>query len=198
MDFYGFSNGVEQANALNFGSALANNSYNSINTGLLGSYDTKKVKKDQVGIDTDITNVNTANNQTLTDEITQGGGTAVGIGGVAAVGKGLRDAGNQLGKAKRIAEQHLKLATASGDSSEISKAQSLVDVTDKGDLKGFVRLTGKFANQRSEQLYSKEVSKKLRSTVQADSRRKQKSGLLAHSGPSLAQDSSSERGLQQT
>lgn len=158
MDFYGFSNGVEQANALNFGSALANNSYNSINTGLLGSYDTKKVKKDQVGIDTDITNVNTANNQTLTDEITQGGGTAVGIGGVAAVGKGLRDAGNQLGKAKRIAEQHLKLATASGDSSEISKAQSLVDVTDKGDLKGFVRLTGKFANQRS-------VSKALGSNI---------------------------------
>ena len=149
MDFYGFSNGVEQANALNFGSALANNSYNSINTGLLGSYNAKKVKKDQVGIDTDQMNVNMANKQTLTDEITQGGGTVVGIGGVGAVGKGIRDAGNQLGKAKRIAEQHLKLATASGDSSEISKAQSLLDVTDKGDLKGFVRLTGQFANQRS-------------------------------------------------
>ena len=149
MDFYGFSNGVEQANALNFGSALANNSYNSINTGFLGSYDAKKVKKDQVGIETDQTNLNMANKQTLTDEITQGGGTVVGIGGIGAVGKSIRDVGNQLGKATRIAEQHLKLATASGDASEISKAQSLLDVVNKGDLKSFVRLTGKFANQRA-------------------------------------------------
>ena len=46
MDFYGFSNGVQQANALNMGSALANNAYNSINTGLLNNFDSNNVKKD--------------------------------------------------------------------------------------------------------------------------------------------------------
>ena len=149
MDFYGFSNGVQQANALNMGSALANNAYNSINTGLLNNFDSNNVKKDNVGINKDITDVNSANNQTLTDEIVQGGGTGAGVIGVGTVGKSIRDVGNQLGKAKRIATEHLKLATASGDTSEISKAQSLLDATDKGDLKSFVRLTGKFANQRS-------------------------------------------------
>ena len=149
MDFYGFSNGVQQANALNMGSALANNAYNSINTGLLNNFDSNNVKKDNVGINKDITDVNSANTQTLTDEIVQGGGTGAGVIGVGTVGKSIRDVGNQLGKAKRIATEHLKLATASGDSSEISKAQSLLDATDKGDLKSFVRLTGKFANQRS-------------------------------------------------
>ena len=147
MDFYGFSNGVQQANALNMGSSLANNAYNSINTGLLNEFDSNNVKKDNVGISKDITDVNAANNQTLTDEITQGGGTGAGVVGLGMVGKSIRDVGNQLGKAKRIATEHLKLATASGDTAEISKAQSLLDATDKGDLKSFVRLTGKFANQ---------------------------------------------------
>lgn len=149
MDFYGFSNGVEQANALNMGSALANNAYDRINTGLLGNANIKKVNQDQKVIDADNQSVGTAQTTSDTDLIEQGGGTAIGIGGVAMVGKGIRDAGNQLGKAKRIAEAHLKLATASGDASEISKAQSLLDVTDKGDLKGFVRLSAKYATQQA-------------------------------------------------
>ena len=149
MDFYGFSNGVEQANALNMGSALANNAYDRMNTGLLGNANIKKVNQDQKVIDADNQDVGTAQTTSDTDLIEQGGGTAVGIGGVAMVGKGIRDAGNQLGKAKRIAEAHLKLATASGDASEISKAQSLLDVTDQGDLKGFVKLSAKYATQQA-------------------------------------------------
>ena len=149
MDFYGFSNGVEQANALNMGSALANNAYDRMNTGLLGNANIKKVNQDQKVIDADNQSVGAAQTTSDTDLVVQGGGTAVGIGGVAMVGKGIRDAGNQLGKAKRIAEAHLKLATASGDASEISKAQSLLDVTDQGDLKGFVRLSAKYATQQA-------------------------------------------------
>ena len=149
MDFYGFSNGVEQANALNMGSALANNAYDRMNTGLLGNANIKKVNQDQKVIDADNQDVGTAQTTSDTDLVVQGGGTAVGIGGVAMVGKGIRDAGNQLGKAKRIAEAHLKLATASGDASEISKAQSLLDVTDQGDLKGFVKLSAKYATQQA-------------------------------------------------
>ena len=65
MDFYGFSNGVEQANALNMGSALANNAYDRMNTGLLGNANIKKVNQDQKVIDADNQDVGTA--QTTSD-----------------------------------------------------------------------------------------------------------------------------------
>lgn len=149
MDFYGFSNGVQQANAMNLGSALANNAYDAYNMGAENAWREKNVKKDQLVINADNQDVKKVSSEILSDEVEKGGGTAVGIAGVGMLGKSIRDAGNQLGKAKRIAEAQLKLSTASGDIAEMDKAQQLLDVTNKGDLKGFVKLTAKFATQKA-------------------------------------------------
>ena len=108
MDFYGFSNSVQQANQQATANDLANSAYNLYNAGAEASWRQNQYNALQPTIDADKKRGKDDDSRVLTEEVEQGGGTAVGFGGVIALGKGVKDTTNKVSKAIRIGEAQLE------------------------------------------------------------------------------------------
>ena len=148
MDFYGFSNSIEQANAQANATSLANSAYNLYNAGAEEGWRQKKYHDMDPIIAADKKRGKDDASRVEREEIEQGGGTAVAGVGVYSVGKGALDTANKLGKAERIAEAQLKLARASGDAVQISKAQDLLDAAKSQKVSEFAKAASKLVGEK--------------------------------------------------
>ncbi len=149
MDLYGFSNSVDQANQYAQASSLANSAYNLYNAGAEKSWQQDQYNAMQPTIDADKKRGRTDDSRTTREEVQQGGGTAVGFGGVVALGKGLRDTTNKVSKAIRIGEAQLEIARNSGNAADISKASKLLDVAKGGNLSEFSKVAAQYVGERA-------------------------------------------------
>jgi hypothetical protein len=149
MDFYGFSNSIEQANQLAQASSLANSAYNLYNAGAEDSWRQNQYNALQPTIDADKQRGKTDDARVEKEEIEQGGGTAVGFGGVIALGKGVKDTTNKVSKAIRIGEAQLEIARKSGNAADIAKASKLLDVAKSGKLSEFSKVAAQYVGERA-------------------------------------------------
>jgi len=149
MDFYGFSNSVGQANAQAQANSLANSAYNMYNSGAEDQWRQNQYNAMQPTIDADKKRGKTDSDRTTKEEVEQGGGTAVGFGGVVALGKGLKDTTNKVSKAIRIGEAQLEIARNSGNAADISKASKLLDVAKGGNLSEFSKVAAQYVGERA-------------------------------------------------
>jgi hypothetical protein len=149
MDFYGFSNSIEQANQLAQASSLANSAYNLYNAGAEDSWRQNQYNAMQPTIDADKQRGKTDDARVEKEEIEQGGGTAVGFGGVIALGKGVKDTTNKVSKAIRIGEAQLEIARKSGNAADIAKASKLLDVAKSGKLSEFSKVAAQYVGERA-------------------------------------------------
>ena len=148
MDFYGFSNSIEQANALANANSLANSAYNLYNAGAEENWRQNKFHDMDPIIEADKKRGKDDASRRTTELAEQGGGTAVAGVGVYSIGKGVLDTTNKLGKAERIAEAQLKLARASGDAVQISKAQDLLDAAKSQKVSEFTKAAAKLVGEK--------------------------------------------------
>jgi hypothetical protein len=149
MDFYGFSNSVQQANQQATANDLANSAYNLYNAGAEASWRQNQYNALQPTIDADKKRGKDDDSRVLTEEVEQGGGTAVGFGGVIALGKGVKDTTNKVSKAIRIGEAQLEIARKSGNAADITKASKLLDVAKSGKLSEFSKVAAQFVGERA-------------------------------------------------
>ena len=149
MDFYGFSNGVQQANQQAQSSDLANSAYNMYNAGAENAWRQNQFNAMNSTITADKKRGTTDDDRTTREEVEQGGGTAVGFGGVVALGKGIKDTTNKVSKAIRIGEAQLEIAKNSGTAADISKASKLLDVAKSGNLSEFSKVAAQYVGERA-------------------------------------------------
>ena len=149
MDFYGFSNSVQQANQQATATALANSAYNMYNLGAENAWRQNQYNAMQPTIDADKKRGKDDDSRVLKEEVEQGGGTAVGFGGVVALGKGIKDTTNKVSKAIRIGEAQLEIARKSGNAADIAKATNLLNVAKSGKLSEFSKVAAQYVGERA-------------------------------------------------
>ena len=149
MDFYGFSNSVQQANQQATATALANSAYNMYNLGAEQQWRQNQYNAMQPTIDADKKRGKDDDSRVLKEEVEQGGGTAVGFGGVVALGKGIKDTTNKVSKAIRIGEAQLELARKSGNAADVAKATNLLNVAKSGKLSEFSKVAAQYVGERA-------------------------------------------------
>lgn len=149
MDFYGFSNSVDQANANAQASSLANSAYNMYNAGAEDSWRQNQFNALQPTIDADKNRGKTDDDRTTREEVEQGGGTAVGFGGVVALGKGIKDTTNKVSKAIRIGEAQVEIAKNGGSAADLAKANKLLEVAKSGKLSEFSKVAAQYVGERA-------------------------------------------------
>tara|TARA_R110001632_G_scaffold233129_1_gene376972 strand:- start:19853 stop:22018 length:2166 start_codon:yes stop_codon:yes gene_type:complete len=148
MDFYGFSGEVNEANAMQGSADLANAAYNNYNIAAQSNWRNDMIKAAQPAVDNA--------KKTLTDDTTreateggeQGGGTVAGTYGVYKTGMNIAETLSNQGKAIRIAEAQVKLATASGDVSEISRASEMLRTAKIGKMAEYAKAASRLADSK--------------------------------------------------
>ena len=150
MDFYGFSSGVAEANALQSSGDLANSQYDAMNTGANMAYMEKNIREWNKKTKADTDSEKTVEGNILTEQEEEGGGTGVAVLGVAAVGKSTMDTANKVGKAIRIAEAQIEITKAAikngtATAEDLKRATGLLDVAKSGKLAEVAKSVAKIA-----------------------------------------------------
>lgn len=150
MDYYGFSSGVNEANALQNSGDLANNEYDAQNTGANDAYIQRQVTKYQKTQKTDTDADNTLAGKQTTADVESGVGTGAAGASIIALGKSVKDTTNSISKAIRVAEAQVEITknavkAGTATAADVERASGLLDVAKSGKLAEFAKSAASLA-----------------------------------------------------
>ena len=150
MDYYGFSSGVNEANALQNSGDLANSEYDAQNTGANDAYIQRQVDKYQASQKTDTDADTKLGSQQTTADAESGVGTGAAGASIIALGKSVKDTTNSISKAIRVAEAQVEITknavkAGTATAADVERASGLLDVAKSGKLAEFAKSAASLA-----------------------------------------------------
>lgn len=150
MDYYGFSSGVNEANALQNSGDLANSEYDAQNTGANDAYIQRQVDKYQKSQKTDTDADTKLGKQQTTADAESGFGTGAAGVSIVALGKSVKDTTNSISKAIRVAEAQVEITknavkAGTATAEDVKRASGLLDVAKSGKLAEFAKSAASLA-----------------------------------------------------
>lgn len=150
MDYYGFSSGVNEANALQNSGDLANSEYDAQNTGANEAYIQRQVTKYQKTQKTDTDADNTLSGKQTTADVESGVGTGAAGASIIALGKSVKDTTNSISKAIRVAEAQVEITknavkAGTATAADVERASGLLEVAKSGKLAEFAKSAASLA-----------------------------------------------------